>query len=143
MISKSMVCVFCCTIRQYGSFLYLNQCSFRARWYLPIEISHAQKLFSCSQTGTAPAWPDSENFSSTFHLDTLREEIDFGRKYGEQKNAYWSPKFHNMRNRRIRVCSSFLKLRKEIMRIYLSLAIRQQKSRCRDYAKHNRSNKIN
>ena len=48
--------------------------------------------FSCCKTGPAPVWLDGENYSSTFHLVTLREEIDFGRKYEEQKNAYWSPK---------------------------------------------------
>ena len=44
------------------------------------------------------------------------------------------PKNHDMRNRRIRVCSSILKLRN---------AIRPQKSRCGDHTKHNRTNKIN
>ena len=37
------------------------------------------------------------------------------------------PKNHDMRNRRMRVCNSLLKLQNEIMRIYLSLAIRPQK----------------
>ena len=53
------------------------------------------------------------------------------------------PENHNMQNRRMQVRSSLLKLRNEIMRIYLSLAIRPQKSRCEDYDKHNRTNKIN
>ena len=39
--------------------------------------------------------------------------------------------------------SSLLKLQNEIMRIYLSLAITPQKSCHGDYAKHNRTNKIN
>ena len=102
-----------------------------------------KNVFSCSKTGAASVWLDSENYSSTFYLVTFSEEINFSRKYGEQKNAYWSPKNHNMRNRRNRVCSSLLKLRNEIMRIYLSLAIRPQNYRRGDYAKHNRTNKIN
>ena len=53
------------------------------------------------------------------------------------------PKNHNMRNRRMGVCNSLLKLRKEIMRIYVSLAIRPQKFWCGDYAKRNRTNKTN
>ena len=39
--------------------------------------------------------------------------------------------------------SKLLKLRNEIMPIFLSLAIRPQKYRCEDYSKYNRTNKIN
>ena len=49
-------------------------------------------------------------------------------------------KGHNMLNRRMRVSSSLLKLRNEKMQIYLSLAIRPQKSRCGGDAKYNRTN---
>ena len=52
-------------------------------------------------------------------------------------------KNHDMRNRRMRVCSPLLKLRNEAMRIYLSLAIRLKKSWYGGYAKENRTNKIN
>ena len=51
-----------------------------------------KKLFSYSKSGPAPVWLDSENYSSTFYLVILSEEIDCGRKNGEQKNAYWTPK---------------------------------------------------
>ena len=54
---------------------------------LPIEMSHAPNVFSCSKTGPAPVWVDTENYSSTFYLVTLSEEIGCGRKNGEQKNA--------------------------------------------------------
>ena len=102
-----------------------------------------KNVFSCNKTGAASVWLDSKNYSSTFYSVTLSKEIKFSRKYGEQRNAYWSPKNHNMRNRRNRVCSSLLKLRNEIIRIYFSLAIRPQKCRRGGYAKHNRTNKIN
>ena len=42
------------------------------------------------KSGTAPVWLDSKNYNSTFYLVTLSEETDFGKKYGEQKSAYWS-----------------------------------------------------
>ena len=51
-----------------------------------------KNVFSYSKTGPAPVWIDSENYSSTFNLVSLSQEIDFGRNMGEQKNAYWSPK---------------------------------------------------
>ena len=43
------------------------------------------------KTGPASVWLNSENYGSTFCLVTLSEEIDCGRKNGEQKNAYWTP----------------------------------------------------
>ena len=52
----------------------------------------AKNVFSFSKTGIAPVWIDSKNYSSTFYLVALSEEINFGKKYGEEKNAYWSPK---------------------------------------------------
>ena len=51
-------------------------------------------------------------------------------------------KNHNMRNRRMRVCSSLLKLRNKLMAINFLLAIRLSKSRSINYSKHNRTNKI-
>ena len=51
-----------------------------------------KNVFSYSKTGPAPVWIDSENYSNTFNLVSLSQEIDFGRNMGEQKNAYWFPK---------------------------------------------------
>ena len=51
-----------------------------------------KNVFSHSKSGPSPVWLDSENYSSTFYLVILSEEIDCGRKNGEQKNAYWTPK---------------------------------------------------
>ena len=59
-----------------------------ANWNQPC----AKNFFSYSKTGPAPVLLDRENYSSTFYLVTFSEEVDLGRKYGEQKNAYWSPK---------------------------------------------------
>ena len=47
-----------------------------------------KNFFSYSKTGPAPVLLDRENYSSTFYLVTFSEEVDLGRKYGEQKNAY-------------------------------------------------------
>ena len=44
-------------------------------------------VFLYSKVGSAPVWLDIKNSSSTFHLDTLSEKIDFGRKYEEQKDT--------------------------------------------------------
>ena len=44
-----------------------------------------KSVFSYSKTGLPPVWLDSQNYSSTFYLITLVEEIEFGGKYGEQK----------------------------------------------------------
>ena len=44
-------------------------------------------VFLYSKVGPAPVWLDIKNYSNTFHLDTLSEKIDFGRKYEEQKDA--------------------------------------------------------
>ena len=57
-----------------------------------LKLAMRKSVCSYSKTGSAPVWLDRENYSSTFYLVTLSEEIDFGWKYGEQKNAYWSLK---------------------------------------------------
>ena len=51
-----------------------------------------KNAFSYGKTGLLLVWLDSKNYSRTFHLVTLSDEIDYGRKYEEQKNAYWTPK---------------------------------------------------
>ena len=51
-----------------------------------------KNVFSYSKTGPAPLWQGSQNYSSTFYLVTLSKENDCGRKYGEHKNASWTPK---------------------------------------------------
>ena len=51
-----------------------------------------EKVFSYSKTGSIPIWLGSKNYSSTLYLVILNEEIYHGKKYGEQKNAYWTPK---------------------------------------------------
>ena len=43
MINKSMVYIFSYLFWEYGYLSYLNECNFRAKGYLPIEMSHAQK----------------------------------------------------------------------------------------------------
>ena len=73
-----------------------------------------KKVFSYSNTGPAPAWLDSENYSSTFYLVILGEEIDCVRKMGNKRMHTESLKNHNMRDRRMRICSSLLKLRNKI-----------------------------
>ena len=45
-------------------------------------------VFLYSKVGPAPVWLDIKNYSSTFHLDTLSEKIDFGRKYEEHKRMH-------------------------------------------------------
>ena len=62
---------------------------------------------------------------------------------GNKRMHSESQKKYNMRNRRMRVCSSLPKLRNEIMRIYLLLAIRLQKALSGNYAGRSRTNKIN
>ena len=51
-----------------------------------------KNVFSWSKTDPAPVWLDSENYSSTLYLVNLSEEIDWGRKNGEQKNPYGTPR---------------------------------------------------
>ena len=50
-----------------------------------------KNVFSCSKTGTAPDWLDSKDYSGTFYLVTLSEEIDFGRKYLGTKECILIP----------------------------------------------------
>ena len=69
----------------------------------------------------APVWLDRENYNSALYLVTLSEENDCGWKNGEQKDACWTPKSHNMQKRRMRVCSSLLKLCNKKMWIPLLL----------------------
>ena len=72
-----------------------DQWNFRAKWYLPIENQQYAK--KCSHIVTlAPVWLDSINYSSTFHLVTLSEEVDCVRKYEEQKNAHCTPETQYM-----------------------------------------------
>ena len=49
-------------------------------------------MFSCSKTGPAPVWLDSENYSCTLYLVTLSGKTNCGRKNKEQKNAFRTPK---------------------------------------------------
>ena len=44
-----------------------------------------KKVFSHSKTGPAPAWLDSENYSSSFYLVILGEEIDCVKKMGNKR----------------------------------------------------------
>ena len=105
-----MVCVFCYTFRQYG---YLSLIFVRSDIYQLKSAMH-KNVFSYSKTGSASVSLDIKNYRSTFHFVTLSDKIDCGRKYEEQKNAYWTQKNRNNRNRRMRICSSLLKLRNKI-----------------------------
>ena len=75
-----------------GTFHILTDVIFVRSYIYQLKSAMRKNLFSCNETGTAPVWLDNKNFSSTFYLVNLSEEIDFRRKYGEPKNAYWSPK---------------------------------------------------
>ena len=50
------------------------------------------KCVSYSKTGPAPVWLDIENYNSAFYLVTLSEELDCGRKNGEQRMYNEPPK---------------------------------------------------
>ena len=143
MINKSMVCTFCYTFDNMGTFHILNDVIFVRSYIYQLKSPMRKNVFLYSKTGPAPVWLESKNYSSTFHLVALSEEIDCSRKYEEQKNAYWTPKIHNIRKRRMRVSRSLLKWQNKVMRIYLLLVLRPQKSRGGIYAKHKRVNKIN
>ena len=119
-----------------GTFRILTDVIFVWSDIYQLTSSMRKSLFSYSKSGTAPLWLDSltkwpntlkqfvgnlpTNCLSVFGnfvwlaLKGFSEETDFGKKYREQKNAYWSPKNHNMTNRRIRVCSSLLQLRNKM-----------------------------
>ena len=105
-----MVCVFCYTFRQYG---YLPLIFVRSDIY-QLKSAMRKNVFSYSKTGSASVSLDIKNYRSTFHFVTLSDKIDCGRKYEEQKNAYWTQKNRNNRNRRMQICSSLLKLRNKI-----------------------------
>ena len=92
MINKSMVCRFSYTFQRYGYFSYLNDVIFVQSDIYQLKSAMRKNVFLYSKTGPAPVWLDSKNYSSTFHLVTLSEESDCGRKYEEQKNACWTPK---------------------------------------------------
>ena len=57
-----------------------------------LKLAKHKKMFSCSKTGPAPVWLDSENYSCTLYLVTLSGKTNCGRKNKEQKNAYRTPK---------------------------------------------------
>ena len=119
MINKSMVCTFCYTFDNMGTFHILNDVIFVRSYIYQLKSLMCKNVFLYSKTGPSPVWLESKNYSSTFNLVALSEEIDCSRKYEEQKNAYWTPKNHNIRNRRMRVSRSLLKWQNKVMRIYL------------------------
>ena len=66
-----------------GTFHILNDAIFvRSDIY---QSKSAMPKMSRSKTGPAPAWLDIENYSSTFYLVTLSEEINCGRKMGNKR----------------------------------------------------------
>ena len=75
-----------------GTFHVLTDVIFVRSDIYQLKSAMRRNVFSYSKTGPTPVWRDSKNYSSTFYLVTLSEETDFGRKYGEQENAYWSPR---------------------------------------------------
>ena len=100
-----------------GTFHILTDVIFVRRDIWQMNSAMRKNVFSRSKTDFAPVWLDSENYSSTLYLVNLKEEIACGRKNGEQKNPYWTPKNHNMAKRRMRVSSLPLKLRNKWMKI--------------------------
>ena len=126
-----------------GAFHTLTYAIFVRNDLYQLKSAMCQKLFSYSKSGRPHIWLDSDNYSSNFYLVALSKEIDCDRKDGERNNAYWTRNNHYIWNRRMRVCSSLLKLRNKILRVYPSLAVRPKKSRGENYANHNRTNKIN
>ena len=87
MVRKCMVSIFRDSTQQYGS-----NVTFVQSGIYQLKSAMRKTVFLYSKTGFASVWLDRKSYSSTFYLVALREEIDFGRKYGEQKNAYWSTK---------------------------------------------------
>ena len=76
-----------------GTFSILADVIFVQSDIFQLKAVMRKNVFSYSKTGLASvAWLDIKNYSSTFHLVTLSEEIDCSRKYEEHKNAYWNPK---------------------------------------------------
>ena len=102
-----------------GTFHILADVIFLRRYIYRLKSAMRKNMFSYSKTGPAPVWLDSENYSSTFCLVTLGKEIGFGRKYEEQECILIPKKITICGIERMWVYSSLLKLRNEIMRIYL------------------------
>ena len=48
-----------------------------------LKSAMCKNVCSYSKAGSAPVWLDVKNYSSTFHLVTLSDKIDCGRKYEE------------------------------------------------------------
>ena len=92
MINKFMVCIFCSLFDNMGTFHILTDVIFVQSDIYQLKWAIRENVFSYSKTGSAPVWLDSENYSSSFCLVVnLGEEIECGRKYEEQKKAYWTP----------------------------------------------------
>ena len=56
--------------------------------YHQLKSAMPKNVFSYSKTDLASVLLDGENYNCSFYLVTLSEEIDYDRKYGEQKNEY-------------------------------------------------------
>ena len=74
-----------------GTFHILTDVIFVGSDIYQLKSAIHKNVLPCRKTDPAFVWLDSGNYSSTFYLATLSEEFDFGRKYGEQNNVYWSP----------------------------------------------------
>ena len=81
-------CKSSCIVTSSSSYTYFSPMQFSYEF----TSSMSKNVFLYGKTGPAPVWLHRENYSSAFYLVALSEEIYFGRKYREQKNAYWSPK---------------------------------------------------
>ena len=75
-----------------GAFHILTDVIFLRSDIYQLKPAMRKKVFSYSKTGPVIAWLASENYSCTFYLHTLSDEIDCCRKNGEQKNVYWTHK---------------------------------------------------
>ena len=64
-----------------GTFHILADVIFLRSDIYQLKSAMRKNVFSYGKTGTAPVWLDSENYSSTFYLVILGEEIAFGRRY--------------------------------------------------------------
>ena len=71
-----------------GTFHILTNVIFVQSDICHLKSAMCKNVFSYSKTSPAPVLLDRENYSNTFYFVTFSEEVDFGRKYGEQKNAY-------------------------------------------------------
>ena len=61
-----------------GTFHILSDVIFVGSDIYQLKSAKLKNVFSYSKNGTAPVWLDSENYSSTFYLVTLSEEIAIG-----------------------------------------------------------------